>query len=96
MSANGYRDYFKVLGVDRSADADAVKKAFRKLARQYHPDVNPGDTGAAEISISTCSCRTILCGISRATSSRLISPSASMNWPSVVRCVWRPLMVKPR
>ena len=46
MSANGYRDYFKVLGVDRSADADAVKKAFRKLARQYHPDVNPGDKGA--------------------------------------------------
>ena len=46
MSANGYRDYFKVLGVDRSADADAVKRAFRKLARQYHPDVNPGDQGA--------------------------------------------------
>ena len=46
MSANGYRDYFKVLGVDRSADADTVKKAFRKLARQYHPDVNPGDKGA--------------------------------------------------
>jgi len=46
MSANGYRDYFKVLGVERGADADAVKRAFRKLARQYHPDVNPGDAGA--------------------------------------------------
>ena len=46
MSANGYRDYFKVLGVERGADADTVKKAFRKLARQYHPDVNPGDKGA--------------------------------------------------
>lgn len=46
MSANGYRDYFKVLGVDRSADADTVKRAFRKLARQYHPDVNPGDKSA--------------------------------------------------
>ena len=46
MSANGYRDYFKVLGVDRGADADAIKRAFRKLARQYHPDVNPGDEGA--------------------------------------------------
>jgi curved DNA-binding protein len=46
MSANGYRDYFKVLGVDRSADADTVKRAFRKLARQYHPDVNPGDQSA--------------------------------------------------
>jgi curved DNA-binding protein len=46
MSANGYRDYFKVLGVDRGADADTVKRAFRKLARQYHPDVNPGDSSA--------------------------------------------------
>ena len=46
MSANGYRDYFKVLGVDRGADNEAIKRAFRKLARQYHPDVNPGDAGA--------------------------------------------------
>jgi curved DNA-binding protein len=46
MSANGYRDYFKVLGVERGADADAIKRAFRKLARQYHPDVNPGDKAA--------------------------------------------------
>jgi len=46
MSANGYRDYFKVLGVDRGADAEAIKRAFRKLARQYHPDVNPGDESA--------------------------------------------------
>jgi curved DNA-binding protein len=46
MSANGYRDYFKVLGVERGADADAIKRAFRKLARQYHPDVNPGNKEA--------------------------------------------------
>ena len=46
MSANGYRDYFKVLGLERGADADAIKRAFRKLARQYHPDVNPGDATA--------------------------------------------------
>jgi curved DNA-binding protein len=46
MGANGYRDYFKVLGVDRGADNDAIKRAFRKLARQHHPDVNPGDAGA--------------------------------------------------
>ncbi|MEB3352174.1 MAG: DnaJ domain-containing protein, partial [Cyanobacteriota bacterium] len=46
MSVNGYRDYFKVLGVERGADAEAVKRAFRRLARQYHPDVNPGDKGA--------------------------------------------------
>ncbi len=46
MSANGYRDYFKVLQVERGADAETIKRSFRKLARQYHPDVNPGDNGA--------------------------------------------------
>ena len=46
MAGSGYKDYFQVLGVDRSADADAIKKAFRKLARQNHPDVNPGDANA--------------------------------------------------
>ena len=46
MTANGYRDYFKVLGVERGADADAIKRSFRKLARQYHPDVNPGNKDA--------------------------------------------------
>ncbi len=41
-----YIDYYKVLGVDKSADDKAIKKAYRKLAREYHPDVNPGDAGA--------------------------------------------------
>ena len=38
-----YKDYYKILGVERNADADAIKKAYRKLARQHHPDVNKGD-----------------------------------------------------
>ncbi|WP_216903791.1 DnaJ C-terminal domain-containing protein [Synechococcus sp. CCY 9618] len=46
MSVNGYRDYFKVLGVERGTDAEGIKRAFRKLARQHHPDVNPGDASA--------------------------------------------------
>ncbi len=42
------RDYYEVLGLDKSASDDAVKKAYRKLAKQYHPDLNPGDKTAEE------------------------------------------------
>ena len=43
-----YKDYYKALDVPRTASQDDIKKAFRKLARKYHPDVNAGDTAAEQ------------------------------------------------
>ena len=40
------RDYYEVLGVDRGADDATIKKAYRQLAKKYHPDMNPGDKEA--------------------------------------------------
>src|SRR4051812_50205385 len=45
--ANGSADYYKVLGVDKKATQDDIKKAYRKLARKYHPDTNK-EAGAEE------------------------------------------------
>jgi len=42
------RDLYEVLGVPRDADAEAIRKAYRRLARRFHPDVNPGDAKAEE------------------------------------------------
>jgi len=43
-----YKNYYQILGVGRNADEKEIKRAFRRLARQHHPDVNPGNAGAEE------------------------------------------------
>src|ERR1700747_1963066 len=48
MATTAKKDYYEILGVKKSASADDIRKAFRKLARKYHPDVNPGDKSAEE------------------------------------------------
>jgi curved DNA-binding protein len=46
MAATNFRDYYALLGVNKNASADDIKKAYRGLARKYHPDLNPGDNVA--------------------------------------------------
>lgn len=46
MAATDFKDYYAILGVSKKASAEEIKRSFRKLARKYHPDVNPNNKKA--------------------------------------------------
>ncbi|MDE3181112.1 MAG: DnaJ domain-containing protein, partial [Acidobacteriota bacterium] len=48
MPIGTQKDYYKTLGVEREAKPEAIRKAYRRLARKYHPDLNPGNKSAEE------------------------------------------------
>src|SRR5687768_662888 len=54
------RDYYEILGVSKTASADEIKKAYRKVAKQFHPDRNPGDKASEEKFKEACEAYEIL------------------------------------
>lgn len=55
-----YKDYYKTLDIDKHADSEEISKAYRKLARRYHPDVNPGDKVAEDRYLAINEANTVL------------------------------------
>src|SRR5690348_8199896 len=82
MPTTTKKDYYEILGVKKSASVDDIRKAFRKLARKYHPDVNPGDKTAEEKFKALSEANDVL---SDPRSARFTTSSASIPTTSILQ-----------
>ena len=90
------RDYYEVLGVSRNADEKEIKRAYRKLAKKYHPDTNAGNPDAEKKFKEVTEAYSVLSDPVRIRGvrpgSRRVQPAG--RWKSVRQCVWKPVRRK--
>ena len=82
-------DYYKILGVERSASRDDVRKAYRKLARNYHPDINPGNKEAENKYKDLSVAYDVLSDEKKQGEKRELHSGHYGDWARIPRCCWR-------
>ena len=75
------RDYYEVLGVGKNADDKELKSAFRKMAKQYHPDANPDDSTAEQKFKEASEAYEVLKEPQKASCLRPVRPCGVRGWP---------------